>query len=212
MGVPGRATSGATILVLVLLTVGAASLSTTSIPPTSTTTTVPPAISGGPVSLLADGVGTALFGEPESRVITVLDRTFGRPTATNYLTNPGNCGIGAIVRWGEISTFYSQGTFTGYRALGSNASYPSGGGFYAGGVGNQGVTRAGLRVGDTLDRARALYGSSLTTSAAQGGSWSVQTSAGELRGYLSGVVGHASMPLLIDSIGAGNVGCPAVSP
>lgn len=242
MGMAPRTPSRATILALLLLTAGAAAGSlvtgpsgsaavvrtrhhaheallalpdrgsTSSTAPTPTTTIAPSTSPGGPLPVSGDGIGTALFGEPESTVVTILNQTFGPPTATNLLGSPGDCQIGATVRWGEITTFYSHGSFAGYRALGAQASYPSGGGFYFGGVGHQALTPAGLRVGDTLARAQELYGSALTTSAAQGGSWSVQTPAGDVRGYLSGVVGHTSTPLLIESIGAGNVGCPADTP
>ena len=87
--------------------------------------------------------------------------------------------------------------------------------FSFGGAGKEAQTELGLRVGDPLGQAQNLYGSALTTSAAQGGSWSATTPDGFLRGYLSGVPGQQSLPYpqpLIESIGAGDVGCPAASP
>jgi hypothetical protein len=65
------------------------------------------------------------------------------------------------------------------------------------------MTTAGLRVGDTIARARRIYGKAFRTSAAQGGSWS----AAKLRGYLT-APGNGR----IATIDAGNVGCPALSP
>jgi hypothetical protein len=167
-------------------------------------------IASSPAVLRGDGLGDERFGESQTTVTAELDGEFGSPTATQ--TYSGDCGIDAMVRWGEISTFYSGGSFVGYRVLGASATYPSGGGFYYGGVGHQGVTQEGLRVGDTLTEAQSLYGSALTTSTAQGGTYDVATSTGKLLGYLSGVPGQSSTPLVIESIGAGLVGCPAASP
>jgi hypothetical protein len=82
--------------------------------------------------------------------------------------------------------FFGHGRFVGYEYSGR---------FLA--------TTAGLRVGDTIARARQLYGAAFNTSAAQGGSWS----AAGLRGYLT-----APQNGRIATIDAGNVGCPALSP
>jgi hypothetical protein len=65
-------------------------------------------------------------------------------------------------------------------------------------------------LGDTLARARVLYGDALTTSFAQGGSWSVTTSTGRLAGLLTGEVDQTSpRPRIVDITA---VGYPAASP
>jgi hypothetical protein len=82
--------------------------------------------------------------------------------------------------------FFGHGRFVGYEYSGHFLT-----------------TATGLRVGDTVARARRLYGAAFKTSAAQGGSWS----AAGLRGYLT-----APLNGRIATIDAGNVGCPALSP
>ena len=74
------------------------------------------------------------------------------------------------------------------------------------------TTAQGLRVGDTLAQAQKIYGAALTTSLAQGGSWSVSTPDGKLDGYLNGVPDQVTPAPTIMSIEAGSVGCPAATP
>jgi len=81
------------------------------------------------------------------------------------------------------------------------------------------TTAAGLRVGDTVARARMLYGHQLTISAVQGGAWFASTPAGRLAGYLKDVpvttdptVGTPASKNTVISIEAGTVGCPAMTP
>lgn len=58
-----------------------------------------------------------------------------------------------------------------------------------------------------------LFGSALTTSGAQEGSWTISTADGVLQGHLSGVPGTEPPTWsLLNSIDAGRVGCPAASP
>jgi len=84
-------------------------------------------------TLLANGINAAQFGDSESKVTAMFNHLLGKPTATMMLTIPGNCGIDASDRWGEITVFFSHRRFVGYRALGSMARYPSGGEVYFGG-------------------------------------------------------------------------------
>jgi hypothetical protein len=86
----------------------------------------------------------------------------------------------------HIDLFFGHGRFVGYEYSGYFLT-----------------TAAGLRVGDTISRARQLYGAAFKTSPAQGGSWS----AAGLRGYLT-----APQNGRIVTVDAGNVGCPALSP
>jgi hypothetical protein len=76
-------------------------------------------------------------------------------------------------------------------------------------------TADGLRLRDTIARARQLYGGALQTSAAQGGSYVIQVPHGRIDGYASGraspghiVAAHST----IRTIQAGDNGCPAQSP
>jgi sugar lactone lactonase YvrE len=164
-------------------------------------------------TLLGNGISAARFGDSQSMVSAIFDQMFGQPTEKDALTNPGNCQINATTRWGEITAFFSRDRFVGYRVSGSTTPYAPNGGSSRGGVQHRAQTPLGLRVGDTLALAQNLYGSLLATSPAQGGTWSVTTPDGTLRGYLSGEVGQYTVyQLLIESIGAGNVGCPAASP
>jgi hypothetical protein len=73
-------------------------------------------------------------------------------------------------------------------------------------------TAAGLRIGATLAQAQQIYGSAFQTSLAQGGSWSVSTTGGELIGYLSAEPNEPGTAPTIASIEAGSVGCPAMTP
>lgn len=185
-----------------------------SISPDGTTSQVLWESTDEPVAtLLGNGVDAALFGDSQSKATAVFDELLGKANATATLKNPGNCQIDATTRWGEVTAFFSHDQFVGYRAVGSTTVYPPGGGFSLGGIGRTAQTQLGLRVGDTLAEAQRLYGQALATSAAQGGTWTVTTSSGVLRGYLSGVPGQdTAYRLLIASIGAGDVGCPAMSP
>jgi hypothetical protein len=74
-------------------------------------------------------------------------------------------------------------------------------------------TAAGLKLGDTLARARALYAKRLSTSTGQGGAWFVSTPAGRIDGLLNPSTGRAPTPSAkIWTIDVGVVGCPAESP
>lgn len=73
------------------------------------------------------------------------------------------------------------------------------------------VTGAGLRIGGTIAQAKRIYGRQFITSAAQGGSWKVQTPSGEMVGLLDGPPMSGSTDQ-VDLIGAGYFGCPAMSP
>ena len=66
----------------------------------------------------------------------------------------------------------------------------------------------GLNVGMSAAAAKEVEGKAFSTSAAQGGSWLLNTSSGKLFGYLDGVTSKAR----IASIDAGSVGCAAMTP
>lgn len=185
------------------------SLSTTS--PSSTTTSsttsplrtnVPPAppLTSSAVLLLGDGIGSVHFGDKQASAITALSAELG--SAPTNSMNGKDCTIDAAVQWANVAAYFDQGTFVGYSTLSING-YPLPDGNL--------VTAQGLRVGDTLAQAQQLYGTELSTSFAQGGSWSAATPEGKLEGYLSEEPSQSSVPT-ISSIEAGAVGCPAMTP
>ena len=74
-------------------------------------------------------------------------------------------------------------------------------------------TATGLTLGDTLSRARALYGKRLTDSNAQGGVWFAATTTGRIDGFLTPSTGRTPTGAdRIETIDVGVVGCPAMSP
>jgi hypothetical protein len=102
-------------------------------------------------------------------------------------TNGGGCGADRGEHLLDDNVlFFGHGRFVGYEYSGHFLT-----------------TTVGLRVGDTVARARQLYGAAFRTSAAQGGSWS----ATGPRGYLT-----APRNGRIATIDAGDVGCAALSP
>ena len=109
------------------------------------------------------------------------------------------------MEWPTVTAYFLHRAFVGY-ATGS----------LLGGLGGRklphAATAAGLRIGDTLSRAAGLYGGSLRTSYAQGGSWFAVTSTGTLAGYLTSEVNSTTPVPRIADITAGSVGCPAASP
>jgi hypothetical protein len=74
------------------------------------------------------------------------------------------------------------------------------------------ATLDGLRAGNTLAKARQIYGGNLHISPTQGGSRSAKTSDGALEGCLTAEVGQKLATPRIMSIEAGAVGCPAGTP
>ncbi|HUI05197.1 MAG TPA: hypothetical protein VLZ77_16785 [Acidimicrobiales bacterium] len=159
-------------------------------------------VSGSPVLLAGNGVGTVRFGEPESSAIADLGRLLGSPTH-GPIDESGNCTIDAAEQWRTLTAYFQGGFFVGFSTLAVNAeSLPQA----------DTQTAQGLRVGDTVARARAIYGAAFQTSFAQGGSWSVTTAAGTLIGYLSAEPNQAGPSPAIASIEAGSVGCPAATP
>ena len=193
--VPGRLVLG---LLLVIVSLAAACVQGK---PASLSTTTTHARE--PVVLFGNGIASARFGATEPGTKSRLVRMLGAPSASDVLANPGNCGINDSVRWTTVTTYFARGYFVGYEVVspvGRASPTPIA------------VTAQGLRVGDTLSRAQAAYGSALTTSAAQGGDWSASTPEGKLIGNLSAELNQTVPPLRVTSISAGAVGCAAASP
>lgn len=137
-----------------------------------------------PNVLSARGIGSVAVGRHFDRTVVAVANLLG---VWGHRTAARGCGV----EWTErlldgLDLFTGRGRFVGYEYRGRFLT-----------------TTAGLRVGDTVARARRLYGRVFKTSAAQGGSWS----ADGLIGYLSSPNGGR-----IASIDAGNVGCAALTP
>jgi hypothetical protein len=172
---------------------------TTAVPTTTPASSVPKV----PAVLFGDGIATVHFGQGETPTITDLDAALGSPVSNTDDVEDRNCGIDAVVQWRTVTAYFDQGLFVGY-------STPTARGVPLA-LGSL-TTTTGLRVGDSLAEAQQLYGSAMTTSFAQGGSWFAKTSAGTLDGYLSAEPNQPTMAPHIESIEAGSVGCPAASP
>jgi hypothetical protein len=154
-----------------------------------------------PISFRGDGLGNVRFGEKEQLVVADLERLLGRaPHPAEKDAGDANCGYDAFLSWPGAQAWFFRGTFVGYAASVSRTHQVNG------------VTARGLRIGDTLGRARRLYGHSLRSSTEQGGAWFATTDTGQIAGFLSDnpvMVGDA---VRITSIGAGIEGCPAMGP
>jgi hypothetical protein len=133
--------------------------------------------------------------------MTALDAVLGG-SPTKSMAESGNCDIDDAVQWANATAYFAAGTFVGYSTLAANGEALPAGNL---------ATVQGLRIGDTLTQAQQFYGSALTTSFAQGGSWSVSTPDGTLDGYLNGEPNEPPVPTIM-SVEAGSVGCPAASP
>lgn len=160
-----------------------------------------PWVAAAPTDVVLSGraVSGIGLGEPEGRTLIRLDRLLGRPT--RRLTPTAvleNCGVDATASWHSLIVYFFDERLVG-AALGP------------GGV-PRGETAQGLQLGDTLARARAIYGRRLSTSTAQDGVWFVRTDAGRIDGFL---LVHGPRPndrSQIATIDIGVVGCPALSP
>jgi hypothetical protein len=158
------------------------------------------AVSPPRLSIGANGVRVAHLGARQSAVQATLSRVLGKPT-TPTLSTPGEprCGVGALESWRAFSVYYDHGRLVGV-SLGPGPS-PAG------------ETSSGLRLGDTVEQARSIYGRAFHTSTSQDGSWSVRTTSGPLDGFLEPEGGpRPTAAWRILTIDAGVVGCPAMSP
>jgi hypothetical protein len=148
----------------------------------------------------ARGLDVAHLGTRESTAEKTFKRLLG-PPSTPLTSTPGlsNCGLDAVSSWHGFSAYFDHGRLVGL-SLGPDLT-PSG------------RTSNGLKLGDTLGHARALYGASLRSSTEQGGTWFVTTSTGRIDGFLNPSTGRAPKPSArILTIDVGVVGCPAMSP
>lgn len=169
-----------------------------------------------PDVLRPNGIAGLRFGAAPATVRAAIDSLLGQHGGA-YVRG-GSCHVEHEITWfdrrtrsGEpaLTVYFGRSAFAGYQFGDLNMLSPPhkvpGGWSLA--------TARGLRVGDTLARGRQLYGRAFAVSAAQGGSWAVRAREGSIRGYASGVPGRAPLgQILVATIDAGDVGCPAVSP
>lgn len=157
------------------------------------------------IVLRGNGLGNASFGQAAPTAIKALRTLLGAPKTGQPVSMAGNCTIDSALEWRTMTAYFFRGAFVGY-ATGS----------LLGGPGSDRVpdvaTSAGLRIGDPLTRAARIYGASLRSSYAQGGSWFVATPTGAVSGYLTSEVNSTEPAPRIADITAGSVGCPAASP
>jgi hypothetical protein len=178
-------------------------------------------VTGGPSTsrplrvLKPDGIGSMRFGAGSLAVRRAINVVVGQ--AGGPYTRGGSCGVDHQIKWwdqwtanGEpaLTAYFHRGAFVGYQYGELNAGgllrKPSGGWRLA--------TSEGLRVGDTLARGRRLYGSAFSVSAAQGGSWNARVAGGVITGYAMPARRPGIKQGLVETIDAGDVGCPAVAP
>jgi hypothetical protein len=160
------------------------------------------AVSASTASLIlsARGLSVAPLGARESVAEQAFKVLLGSPSSPLTAT-PGlsKCGLDATSSWHGFSAFFFHGHLVGL-SLGPSGS-PSG------------RTSVGLALGDTLGRARVLYGALLHTSSDQGGVWIATTSQGPIKGFLNPSTGRTpTRSARILTIDVGVVGCPAMSP
>ena len=155
-----------------------------------------------PPTLVVRGNGLSVvhLRAEQSSTMAILTRLLGQPsvrlTSTPDLVN---CGVTATSAWHSLAVYFNH-----HRLVGLSD-----------GPGRIPVVAAigGLRVGDTLRVAQAIYGTKLTTSTAQGDTWFAATPVGRIDGFLNPGTARAPLPSArIETIDVGVVGCPAMSP
>jgi hypothetical protein len=152
------------------------------------------------LTVAGNGLSISRLGTEESAAIADITRAIGRPT-TRLSADPGleNCGVGATATWHSMIVFFNHNRLVGLS-------------FGPGHVPTV-KTAGGLRLGDTLSRARAIYPKKLTTSGSQAGTWFAATPLGRIDGFLNPSTARAPQPNAhIETIEVGVVGCPAMSP
>lgn len=164
--------------------------------------------------LRGNGIGSVRFGASPHVVRTEIDSLLGQSGIGHQ--SAGDCGIDHTIQWWdqptangepELTVYFSHSAFAGYQFGDlSRPRHQSGGWALA--------TGRGLRLGEKLARGRKLYGHAFKLSSAQGGTWHLRTLRGRLDGYAWGTpsYGDVSWHSLVETIDAGEVGCPALSP
>jgi hypothetical protein len=149
--------------------------------------------------LHANNIARIGFGESPAAVISRLTLLLGHRPKERYRLIAA-CNVDHVIAWPGLAVFFRRARFVGY-------SYRPA---YGAHHGPTLATAKGLRVGNTLDKAKRLYGVSFHASRRHGGSWWVSTPAGRLGGLASGWPGGPKGS--VATISAGRVGCPASAP
>ena len=168
-----------------------------------------PGTAAGHFTFRGDGIGGAMFGQPQAVAIAELDKVLGAPTRPQPAGDAGNCTVDAYLTWPTMTAYFFRGRFVGYDSASLLGAAASG----TPDVIPNAATAAGMRIGDDLAQARRIYGSAFIVLFSQGGSWRVTTPTGVLDGYLTAVPDRSTPPLpKVADVSAGSVGCPAASP
>ncbi len=159
--------------------------------------------------LYANGVTDVRFGQSVTFVTQRLTRVFGAPFRARPVTLHQDCNVDSYLQFSTLNVYFRGGKFVGY-AYATKADY----GVRAPTRRRLTVARTieGLEVGDTTAQASKIYPGRFKTSTLQNGTWSVVTSSGVIRGYLSVEATSRSPLARIATIEAGSLGCPALSP
>ena len=149
--------------------------------------------------LHAGQIGQVWFGETPASVVQGLNQLL-RHRPTQHYHSVAGCNVDHAISWPGLAVFFQQGRFVGYSYRPANGAsrVPTL------------ATARGLRVGDTLDVGRRLYGPAFHATGRGGGSWWVSTPQGRVEGFASGWAGGPRGS--VATIAAGQVGCPATTP
>lgn len=152
------------------------------------------------LALRGNGLSVVHLRADQSSTMAILTRLLGRPS-TRLTSTPDlvNCGVNATSAWHSLAVYFDNHRLVGLSDGPERIPVV--------------IAIGGLRVGDTLKVARAIYGAKLTTSTAQGDTWFAATPTGRIDGFLSPGTARAPLPSAhIETIDVGVVGCPAMSP
>ncbi|MGH9020680.1 MAG: hypothetical protein ACRDV0_06630, partial [Acidimicrobiales bacterium] len=147
--------------------------------------------------LWGNGLGGAWFGESSGSMLIPIEHWLHSDLVHESSLDESKCGVTSTYACGSLTLYIDYDTLIGYSL----------------GFGGAPMWRTvkGLGPGDTLARAKRLYGARLTTSSQQGGEWFATTTSGPIEGFLSADPSSPNRAHIL-SIDAGLVGCPATSP
>ena len=156
--------------------------------------------------LTAGGIDGVSFGASTATVDAIFEHLYGKPDIAGMAVDA--CGADQVLEWGSLGLFFDNGGFVGY-------AYPDFLDFtprieYAD-VPILAATRS-VRVGEPLPSIERRSGGQFHSSRVNEGqgTWSLSTSAGQLRGVTQRVrapSGHGHV-IVIGSIDAGLPACP----
>ena len=223
-----RLTSGSALTALFALVLMSCGGTSSNEHPQPATATIRPLANATVRRLLeGNGIGSVTFGQPRSAVRAELERLLGPA----HETIPGICGFGASTDWiglnlnspqanltAELNLSFERSRFVGYAYL-SSTDGPA--------RQRHGLllaTRRGLTLGDTVARARKLYGHAFNeTSVPQGTPSSaklprlpvgqIRTASGEISAGIQGIGRNDRITrqstVVVIAAGAGpNTPCP----